>query len=371
MEDLNEAKLKKNDLTNENLANFEMELQEIKDNLADFGPEGFYAVPYESFKREFPIFTEKVIESFLDEMDDPGKGDWQKGELIWENDWPCLIEGAEKLLNGKGFQWEKLYTKYYKPDNGPVEVNDVDDYDDDYDDEDVYEESLTEGHDKYEKYIKKVITDVYGRKFYNAMVNARDYDDVWEAVELIDDEDIQDDIGNVVDWCQHKGQVPYYDVLGEIVNEFELDDDYNESLKEALTEKEVIVNELTKELKKRGYDSSPLKEYEIKLGNKSEIDNQNKIIYCNGANNIGEIISFISKSLNLKPDREAIEYNNRLNRGMQKKIKDKQSHDRVVRDSEATQELIKNKKKPEQDDDTYKAFTSKKSGGLIMGKKKR
>ena len=143
MEDLNEAKLRKNDLTDENLANFEMELQEIKDNLADFGPEGLYAVPYESFKREFPIFTEKVIESFLDEMGDSGEGDWQEGELIWENDWPCLIEGAEKLLNGKGFQWEKLYTKYYKPDNGPVEVNDVDDYDDDYDG-DMYEEPLNE-----------------------------------------------------------------------------------------------------------------------------------------------------------------------------------------------------------------------------------
>lgn len=117
MEDLNEAKLKKNDLTDENLANFRMELQEIKDNLADFGPEGLYAVPYESFKREFPIFTEKVIESFLDEMGDGGEGDWQEGELIWENDWPCLIEGAEKLLNGKGFQWEKIYTKHYKPAN--------------------------------------------------------------------------------------------------------------------------------------------------------------------------------------------------------------------------------------------------------------
>lgn len=117
MEDLNEAKLRKNDLTDENLANFRMELQEIKDNLADFGPEGLYAVPYESFKREFPIFTEKVIESFLDEMGDDGEGDWQEGELIWENDWPCLIEGAEKLLNGKGFQWEKIYTKHYKPTN--------------------------------------------------------------------------------------------------------------------------------------------------------------------------------------------------------------------------------------------------------------
>lgn len=93
-------------------------------------------------------------------------------------------------------------------------------------------ESLEEGYDKYEKYIKKAIIGAYGRKFYNAMVKARDYDDVWGAVELIDDEDIQDDIGNVVDWCQYKGQVPYYDVLGEIVNEFELDDDFNESLTE-------------------------------------------------------------------------------------------------------------------------------------------
>jgi len=117
VEDLTEAKLKKDFLTDENLANFKMEIQEIKDNLDDFGPEGFYAVPYESFKREFPIFTEKVIESFLKEMEDDGEGDWQEGTLIWDNDWPCLLEGAEKLLNGKGFQWEKIYTKHYKPAN--------------------------------------------------------------------------------------------------------------------------------------------------------------------------------------------------------------------------------------------------------------
>ena len=103
---------------------------------------------------------------------------------------------------------------------------------------DDFDESLEEakGYDAYERYIKKIIINKFGKKFYTAMAKARNYRDVWEATDLIDDEDFKDDVGNVVDWCQYVGQVPYYDVIGEIVREFELDDDYEESLGESLEE---------------------------------------------------------------------------------------------------------------------------------------
>ena len=86
------------------------ELEEIEMDLEDFGPEGFYNVPYESFKKEFPEFTKDVIETFLvkfvelkpEELNDPEVIEaWKSGDLITEQDWPTLLEGARDLAAGK------------------------------------------------------------------------------------------------------------------------------------------------------------------------------------------------------------------------------------------------------------------------------
>lgn len=106
-ESLNEARQK---VDTEKLG---VELEDIKETLDDFGPKAFYEKPYEQFKSEFPEFANGVIEDFLykyvsikpEEMSDPEVLEaWQTGELIRDEDWPCLLEGAEKKVNGVGFQ---------------------------------------------------------------------------------------------------------------------------------------------------------------------------------------------------------------------------------------------------------------------------
>ena len=103
----------------------EIELESLKADYDDFGPDGLYAVPFRIFERNYPEFTKSVIKTFLKEMGILTKEElndpttyidyWQTGELITDQDWPCLFEGAVKLSNGEGVQWEKLYKKYYKP----------------------------------------------------------------------------------------------------------------------------------------------------------------------------------------------------------------------------------------------------------------
>lgn len=57
---------------------------------------------------------------------------------------------------------------------------------------------------------------------------------MWGAIDLLEDPDDKDDLGAVIDKCEYTYQVPYYDVYDTIVSEFELDDNYNESLDEAV-----------------------------------------------------------------------------------------------------------------------------------------
>lgn len=113
------------------------ELEEIKEDFEDFGPDGFYAVPYESFKREFPEFAKNVIESFLtnyveispEEMNDPEVIDaWKSGDLITNNDWQTLFEGAEKIIAGNTPGWKDIYKKYYTEDLNKLEPEDANYY---------------------------------------------------------------------------------------------------------------------------------------------------------------------------------------------------------------------------------------------------
>lgn len=106
------------------------ELEEIKADYEDFGPKGFYRVPFKKFSEEFPVFTKDIILSYINEMEirDPEEmadiksveTDWATGELIISDDWECLLYGAELLINGRGpkskhqFQWEKIWKKFYQ-----------------------------------------------------------------------------------------------------------------------------------------------------------------------------------------------------------------------------------------------------------------
>ena len=109
----------------------EIETETIKSDLEDFGPEGFYAVSFDRFSREFPEFTNAVVKTFLldmgilneDELNDiDNLGDedgnyWSTGRLIFPSDWEALIDGAERLYTfrkDKGIQWEKIYKSHYK-----------------------------------------------------------------------------------------------------------------------------------------------------------------------------------------------------------------------------------------------------------------
>ena len=108
--ELNEAKGKGQKIMSDNPEALAEELEEIEMDLEDFGPEGFYNVPYESFKKEFPEFTKDVIETFLikfvelkpEELNDPEVIEaWKSGDLITEQDWSTLLEGARDLAAGK------------------------------------------------------------------------------------------------------------------------------------------------------------------------------------------------------------------------------------------------------------------------------
>lgn len=115
--DLTEAKSK-------NTIDLEMELDRLKNDLEEFGTDGFYAISFKAFERDFPEFTKTVIKTFLKEMEILTKSEmedtdtideyWRSGDLIVKDDWPCLLEGAKNLADGKPVQWEKLYKKYYK-----------------------------------------------------------------------------------------------------------------------------------------------------------------------------------------------------------------------------------------------------------------
>lgn len=112
------------------------EVEEIEMDFEDFGPEGFYNVPFESFKKEFPEFTKDVIETFLikfvnlkpEELNDPEVIEaWKSGDLITKMDWKPLIEGAKQLVDGKEVYWVDVYKKHYNKFESLEEGKDCDD----------------------------------------------------------------------------------------------------------------------------------------------------------------------------------------------------------------------------------------------------
>jgi hypothetical protein len=106
------------------------ELEEIEDLYNEFGPEGFYKVKFSNFLKEFPLFGNEVILAFIKEMEirspeemkdeETLEADWATGELIIKEDWPCILDGAHRMVNGRGknnkhnVQWEKIWKNYYK-----------------------------------------------------------------------------------------------------------------------------------------------------------------------------------------------------------------------------------------------------------------
>lgn len=111
-------------------AGLEAELEEIEDLYNEFGPEGFYKVKFSNFLKEFPLFGKEVILAFIKEMEirspeemedeETLEADWATGELIIKEDWPCILDGAHRMVNGRGknnkhnVQWEKIWKNYYK-----------------------------------------------------------------------------------------------------------------------------------------------------------------------------------------------------------------------------------------------------------------
>ena len=124
-----------NEATTKDPKGLEVEYNDISENLKDFGPEGFYAIPFRKFREEYPLFTDEVIDTFISEMEvrtpeemedtDTVEKDWSEGELIIKEDWPALMEGASKLIRGRGkdnkhqIQWVKIWKKFY---TGPDDV---------------------------------------------------------------------------------------------------------------------------------------------------------------------------------------------------------------------------------------------------------
>lgn len=161
------------------------EVEELKEDIADFGPEGFYQVPFSSFEKEFPVFTNKVLKDFLvkyvqikpEEMSDPEVlAAWESGDLITEQDWDALLEGAEKKIEGVGFQWDKTYPKHqYK--EAITESNNTEKLKAYYGSKFDKEEALEEA-----KYTKDELVDKFGTDDVD-LINAGNEEDV----ELVDE----------------------------------------------------------------------------------------------------------------------------------------------------------------------------------------
>lgn len=104
----------------------EYEVADIKAGYEDFGPDGFYAMSFSDFENQYPEFTKTCIRTFLKDMEilEPEELEdedlisdyWSEGTLIQPDDWPCLIDGAERLTTtrkDKGIQWEKIWAAHF------------------------------------------------------------------------------------------------------------------------------------------------------------------------------------------------------------------------------------------------------------------
>ena len=104
----NEEDVKLKEAKAGNPSDLEIELETLNADYTDFGPDGFYAVPFDRFKKEFPEFTNSCIMTFLKELDilTPEEAEdrellneyWQSGELIQPEDWPALFDGARQMV---------------------------------------------------------------------------------------------------------------------------------------------------------------------------------------------------------------------------------------------------------------------------------
>ena len=77
------------------------------------GPASFYELSYDEFKDKYPLFTEKVINNFLnkyvevtpEELNDPEiLNAWQTGDLILDSDWPALFDYADRVIGNRPHQ---------------------------------------------------------------------------------------------------------------------------------------------------------------------------------------------------------------------------------------------------------------------------
>lgn len=171
---INEAKFK----SPQELEDFAMELESIKADYEDFGPDGFYSVPFKTIERDYPLFAREIIKTFLlemgilnsseisniDELEDEEGNYWSTGRLITPEDWPVLLDGAERLLTfrkDKGIQWEKIYPKHISNESLSEET-------------DLEEAKKTLDESKSSKNFIRT----FGKDFYKAINKASDYDDL-------------------------------------------------------------------------------------------------------------------------------------------------------------------------------------------------
>ena len=115
----------------------EIELADIKADYADFGPEGFYRVPFKSFCDEFPEFSRRVLIDYLQnyaetELTPETIKDWKKGELIYDDDWYQLFKHADRLVAaGKDTEgW-----KYFTPKSGEKYMGNLKGIEEDYEED--------------------------------------------------------------------------------------------------------------------------------------------------------------------------------------------------------------------------------------------
>lgn len=132
----NEEDVKLKEAKAGNPSDLEIELETLKADYSDFGIDGFHAVPFQRFAKEFPEFTNSCIKSFMKElgiltkeeandssafnasMDEYWRSEDEMDRDMHQKDWECWLEGAEKMAEGRNIQWEKIWKKYY---NAPKE----------------------------------------------------------------------------------------------------------------------------------------------------------------------------------------------------------------------------------------------------------
>lgn len=124
---LNEAKNKE-----EELKNFAMEYESIKNDYDSYGLDAFYHTTMDGFKRRHPLFFKHVIEAFLKKYLDVteaelnGKPDadgftlmdlWSSRELFDDTDVKTFFDAAEHINKDKRFSqvWGAIGKKYYIP----------------------------------------------------------------------------------------------------------------------------------------------------------------------------------------------------------------------------------------------------------------